>query len=861
MKTPLVILCLLATISPTKGENFVVNGSFECFDKGWYTWGANFETAYGNDTSVYSHVVSTNGVGQHGTHAIYFATRLMSWSFYLTNATYSFTFSARGASAYSMRADCVRTAFTSLTPTPTYSVTTAWQRFTNTITVGTNGWYCIKFHQPASIVTTWIDAVQLEAGANATDFAPGPVIEFGLRANADNVLFSDDTRQVQCAIWNRVAQTNMTIHYDIVSGAWNTNIASGDISTNALAVGGTTINLPLPDILGDVRILGYVTNVDNTMEETAATILPFTAQSGTDTNGILGIDTMWSPYHSGLVRRLGFTHVRLLSQTPDLRWVTCFPTLTTTNFNPPGSGVWNSDYAVASFADSGLTLTVCLVGGNDGTWYPQTNASTAVMIGDFTNYVGRVVHRYSQAPYNVHRWEVWNEPQQNPRAAIALYTPTVYANLLTNTVPLIRAIDLQGYIIGGGGLSQESQWTNIWNATTTDGRALLNAVSFHIYPHASGDNDPNDTEDQSVDSTGNFGRITAAVKFNTGNIDVLNTETATRDIGGFHTKSVAYVYPYYWSDPDGWTSQGWFNELECRQVPAIDRATYNFLQSVGCGMKVWYPQYQRKMDETVLTGNSPNITELSGVLKPWAAAVVVANHLVRVPGQGRLNNVNQYYLEAYIHSNLVFGVVIPIWCFDRGNRTMTLTNKEFRLVDTMGNTISTNSFTAPITRSARYIVSGTSEINALSNAVKFATVATNVYTTPPGVTVDITPIGACQIGPGITNWFKATAIDATVMSYGWDDRITNASQTNVMYSWTFNEGHDWSPWGNTNHFQKSFASSGLYRVGWKAKNILGTESAVAYTPYFGDLNYVAPVPPAESISGRVSFSGRLKIGR
>lgn len=841
-----LLIVLFCSMSVVHGENLIYNSSFECKGAGWHTWGnSGGNIPQGNTAPLNAHVVSTNGVARHGANAFFFWTILWSRPLWLLAGTYTHTFSARAVSSETMSFGLQRTYLINYNTAPTNSIalTTAWKRFTNVVVIETNGWHNLTFKHATNATLTWIDSIQLETGAVASAFAPR-TLEFGIdSSDYYNNLFLGDTKEARFNIWNEGPQTNITITYHDVHGIWNTNIARGTITTNALAAGtNTTINLTLPTLWGPHRIYGFITNINASWDETGITMLPYAAQSGRDTNGMLGIHPAYE--HLGHNRRIGFTWGRFFSPAVWSRWASQFPTLATTNMNPPG--VWLSDYMYQAAKTNGIIPYVTLA-PDDNKWHPETNASLDVMIGDYTNYVGRMVHRYKDSAYNVHHWEIFNEPQQDPRPAVTTTNPAVYANIFTNAARLIKVIDPDAFVIAFGGYSVAAHGTDAWNAIPAPFQADADAVAFHFYPKHGGLDDPNTTEDWRPDSSKNYTDLWNAF----GTVKpIWNTETANFDIGGYHTIAVAYWYPYYFSEGSSWTSEAWFNELEVRALPSVDRVVYNFCRTVGHGIKQYNLQYSRAPDETMFVTHTPTIYELNGSLKPWAAALVIANHFVKTPGLGPVTNISSYFIEAYLHTNIL-GVVVPIWRMDRGSSTLQFDNGSVALYDTVGNLIQTNSTNIVITRSPRYLVSGTLSLLQLSNTIYSAAGVTNEDTTPPGLTIDMSPIGEGVVWGGATNVFKATAIDERVMSYA-SAAIQTGTQTNVQYRWTFNDGSVWSPWGATNHFYHSFASSDMYRVGWQAKDQANNVTATAYTPYFGALEALV-TPTVINVSGTANI--------
>lgn len=847
--------CILLLLSCfcASGANLIHNSSFELGPSGWFVWG-NTNNAFqrGNEEAVGSLVVATNGSATHGSHSIVFQTRLIARPFLMPAGPCTLTWDARGLNAVLLSAGVQQTykalqVNTELIPTNSFSITTSWKRFTNVFIAPTSGWYMVKFVAQR----TWIDRVQVETGSVASAYAPMP-IEVGMdTADPENALFSGDAKVLRFNFWNALMPTNVSVYYQLLSSIWNTNIASGIISTNMLQTNANvTINLTLPAINGGVRALCYITNLYDTWDETSLAVFPFAAQSGRNTNGLLGIDTHYSAYHLRSARRIGFSWVRAFSLMNYSRWTRVFPTLTTTNID---NGKWYPDFQFEVVATNDLVPLVVLA-GEDNQWYPQTNASLDVMIGDATNYVGRMVYRYSQPPYNIKHWEMWNEPQQTPRATVALYDPTIYANLYTNIARLVKVIDPASTVVAFAGYSQGSQGDAAWAAFTPQGKTDADVLSWHLYPQMGGDTDPNAPDDYRAFSTANLDPI---IRSFLGVRPLWMTEAFISDAGGYHGANDTFEYPFFWGvDPD-WLTEAEFNTHDNMAMPAMDRIVYSFVRTIGWGFKQYTMQSGRMPDDTIWQSAHPTIYEIDNRFKPWTVALCMANYFIQTPGLGRItNSASTNYVEAYLHTN-TFGVVVPIWCPDRTNRTLSFSSSPGAFFDTMGNLISTNSLSIQLTRSVRYLVNGTLNASQMTNLVMTAGVAITADVIAPGVTVDLSPVGE-TIAWGVTgtNAFKATALDDTVVQYGGHvgqpPPVIPSNQTNVQYRWSFNEGGSWSPWGATNHFYHSFAGPGLYKVSWQAKDLQNNLSPMVTGPAFGDMT-----PGASNV---INISGVANIG-
>lgn len=87
----------------------------------------------------------------------------------------------------------------------------------------------------------------------------------------------------------------------------------------------------------------------------------------------------------------------------------------------------------------------------------------AVRLGNFSNFLTQLETRYSPAPFNVHYWELWNEPDVAPEQVSPIspygclgdltdpyYGGGAYAEMLRAVVPAMRATDPMVKVLMGG---------------------------------------------------------------------------------------------------------------------------------------------------------------------------------------------------------------------------------------------------------------------------------------------------------------------------------------------------------------------------------------------------------------------------
>jgi Cellulase (glycosyl hydrolase family 5) len=122
----------------------------------------------------------------------------------------------------------------------------------------------------------------------------------------------------------------------------------------------------------------------------------------------------------------------------------------------PDNYLWEEyDSWIALYGEKGLTPVVIIAdipswAGEicSGPFYDEAR-------DDFAQFVGAVVSRYSQPPYNIKYWELFNEPdgtRQIYEAAISTwgYYGKEYADMLKSAYPAIKAADQTAQVIMGG---------------------------------------------------------------------------------------------------------------------------------------------------------------------------------------------------------------------------------------------------------------------------------------------------------------------------------------------------------------------------------------------------------------------------
>ncbi|MBN1667169.1 MAG: hypothetical protein JW862_08765 [Anaerolineales bacterium] len=128
-------------------------------------------------------------------------------------------------------------------------------------------------------------------------------------------------------------------------------------------------------------------------------------------------------------------------------------------------------------------------------------------LGDFANFLNAVVSRYSKPPFNVHYWELGNEPDVDPDYVYAdppygcwgddadpYYGAARYSQMLSVAYPAIKGADPSAQVILGGLLLDCDPTNPPENYNCTPGNFLegvlrsgggqyLDVIAYHSYPY------------------------------------------------------------------------------------------------------------------------------------------------------------------------------------------------------------------------------------------------------------------------------------------------------------------------------------------------------------------------------------------
>ena len=183
----------------------------------------------------------------------------------------------------------------------------------------------------------------------------------------------------------------------------------------------------------------------------------------------------------------------------------------------PGTYHWdalqNMDAALSSLGSQGFEIILVVRGTPE--WAQKVPGASCgpvapEQLGAFANFMFALVQRYSQPPYNVHYWEIGNEPDVDPSVVGGDsgfgcwgdkndpdYGGGYYAEMLKVVYPTIKSADPSAQVLNGGLLMDcdptnppegaDCHSTKFFDGMIRNGAAdYLDIVNFHGYPPYTG---------------------------------------------------------------------------------------------------------------------------------------------------------------------------------------------------------------------------------------------------------------------------------------------------------------------------------------------------------------------------------------
>ena len=160
----------------------------------------------------------------------------------------------------------------------------------------------------------------------------------------------------------------------------------------------------------------------------------------------------------------------------------------------PPAYVWDeSDRRLESLASAGLRPIVTV--RDNPAWAAETvcGPHKASGLAGFVEFMQAAVQRYSLPPYNVHYWELYNEPDNGDRQRLAELGGCwgqhgrEYAEMLKAIYPAVKAADPQAQVYLGGIAYEDYDKGSFVPDFLDDlldagGGAYFDVLNFHYYP-------------------------------------------------------------------------------------------------------------------------------------------------------------------------------------------------------------------------------------------------------------------------------------------------------------------------------------------------------------------------------------------
>lgn len=648
------------------------------------------------------------------------------------------------------------------------------------------GYYQLGFFHNQATMSHYVDKIQVEVGAVATDWEPMFTVEMGLVTDADyNTFFDGDTKQFKVKWWNDGAETTKLLIYDIYDGRTNEKLIAGSLGV-VLPTGATTSTIALPTHNGIMRIMARIADLD-CWDEITVCVIPAAAESGVNASGTFGGHTQASVAQITFLRKMGLTWTRTLSPHTVFRWIAIEPT--------EGAGLWQ-DANVTALAGGGMKVLGVIHGGLDKTGAPDWahNPDNSLKLDKWAAFCTAVVARYK---HQVNYWELWNEPLQSGDGgtpqAVWISVAANYASMVDTAVTAIIAEDATAKVVAMAGVPDEEWAEDVWGALSAPTKAALFANSCHLYPPDNGTDAAGDQNEPDLDPRP---AEWAAKKAALGGLPIINSECATWNRGAQRGLNVISGFGYSgdWSGPP---SIEWARGEEMhRSFPSVDRIMREILLCLfnfGVGAKAF--QYDhRNVSLQQRSSTTTGAWEYTKTPRPTLAAIAIASSFIDAfTSAAKLVNAV---------ASLTMGIfesggrrVVVAWDYNRDNLQLATAQTGFTVYDVMGNEMVNPPGKIRIGRSPIYIASSTLTVGQITDMMEDSVVSEFVDIHPQNLSIDIAPSGLWGGGDATFKW---GATDKT--------RTNSTAHTNVVEFRSKLDAGAWSAWGQIHYLTTSVAA-------------------------------------------------------
>lgn len=631
---------------------------------------------------------------------------------------------------------------------------------------------------------TYIDAVQLEEG-DLSPFRPAATVEFGFQSDKPGrLLFEDESPSIELIAANSTTTIeSRLLQYDIID-IFNRTILSGQIQLNLGPMARSTQRLSLPNTRGIFRIVAWIKDQPNSIEEITYAVLPRPRNPGVDEESSIGVHPNLMPFQLSMHQRLGIKWGRALSPESIFRWG---------RIEPVEGQIRREDGKVDRAPQFGMTILGTI--GTNFEWPAWADRNGLPDLDKWESFVERLVTIYRG---RVKYWEIWNEPIYN-------FTPQFYAELLKRASFAIRRADPSAKIVGMGGVYSKDWILNVLSILGDNWRQHLDIISTHLYPPGT-DPSGGETESRAVA----FKRDVVD-KFN---VEVWNTETGVWDEGFYKGPNSSFsplgdaIWPHF--DSERYV-RGSFYEPE--------RLLANMFHCLGNGLNKYFYYDSRIYNNPSYQKSHPTFLEFDDSIRSKGVAYGIAAWFLD-SSRGLGDILNAPTLFTYLFDNSGVATVV-VWPKTKQNHTLQLPGSGWRAFDLMGNPVTNLNGLIPLGRTPVYIRSDNLNTDGVRAAFQAAVIRPVDDRVAPQVTIDYWPTGPEVQDPVRIRWL------------GIDDlSIPSATDPSaVTYSYIL-EGYSsaWSGWspGTTATFSGLLEGSYVFKV--RARDEAGNISEIADVP-------------------------------
>jgi len=145
-----------------------------------------------------------------------------------------------------------------------------------------------------------------------------------------------------------------------------------------------------------------------------------------------------------------------------------------------------SDNPVNAALAAGLNVLFVINGSDIPSWAASPSSSLDTFTSQYAAFAEAAVQRYSVTPFNIHTYEVWNEPNLGSNWG-GTASGTQYATVLKSAYGAIKAADASSFVISGGLSPASNDGTDVSPQTfltemyTAGAGGYFDAVGVHPY--------------------------------------------------------------------------------------------------------------------------------------------------------------------------------------------------------------------------------------------------------------------------------------------------------------------------------------------------------------------------------------------